>query len=157
MLTKKLNERPTVKLFLIFLLAVLIIVPAFVYVHNFEIIQDVDRFIAKDFQGGKITKIDILDKPTSRGRYRRIEIDGQQSPTYPVLITDFYSDTLIAVGQTIWKEANSKRFTIRTETTEMNYELNDQRMSRRIELIIMLVMAITLITLLTFLNAEMLQ
>ena len=155
--TKTLNERPAAKLFFILLLSSFFIVPAFVYIHNFDTIQDVDNFIEKDFKGGKITDIEELERPTSRGSYKRIEVDGQESPTYPVLITDFYSDTLIDVGQTIWKDAKSKQFKIRTETTEINYELSDPRKSRRIELIIILTMAVGLFGLLTFLNARILQ
>lgn len=152
--TKALNGRPAAKLFFILLLASFFIVPSFVYTHNFDIIQDVDDFIEKDFKGGKITDIEELERPTSRGRYKRIEVDGQESPTYPVLITDFYSDTLLAVGQTIWKDAKSEQFKIRTETTEMHYELSDQRKSRKIELIIILTLVIGLFGLLTFLNAK---
>jgi hypothetical protein len=47
-LSKTLNERPAAKLFFIFLLASIFIVPAFVYIHNFDIIKDVDNFIDKD-------------------------------------------------------------------------------------------------------------
>lgn len=153
-LIKTLNERPAAKLFFILLIASFFIVPAFVYIHNFDTIQDVDNFINKDFKGGKITDIEELERPTSRGSYKRIEVDGQESPTYPVLINDFYSDTLIAVGQTIWKDAKSRHFKIKTKTTEINYELSDPRKSRRIELIITLTIAIVLFGLLTFLNTK---
>ncbi len=156
-LSKILSERPAAKLFFILLLANIFIVPAFVYIHNFDIIKDVDNFIDKDFKGEKITDIEELERPNSRGKYKRIEVDGQESPTYPVLITDFYSDTLLAVGQTIWKESKSKQFKIRAETTEINYELADPKESRKIELIIIMTMAIGLSGLLTFLNAKISQ
>jgi len=149
---KTINERPAAKLIFILLLASFIIVPAFVFMLNFDVIRDVDNFINKGFKGETITDIEEFERPTSRGRYKRIEIGGRDSETYPVLITDFYSDTLIAVGQTIWKEEKSNQFRIMTGKTETNYELSDQRKSRTIELIVIMIMAIGLFGLLTILN-----
>jgi hypothetical protein len=149
---KRIDEKPAAKLFFILLFASLVIVPALVFIYTYDVISDVDNFIDKEFKGAKITAIQELERPNSRGRYRRIEVDGQVSPTYPILITDINADTSLAVGQTIWKDSKSSQFKIRREGTEINFELSDQRKSRRIELIVVMIIAVGLFGFLTFLS-----
>ncbi len=115
-------------------------------------IKDVDNFIEKEFRGERITKIEEFERPTSRGRYKRLEVNNEDSNTYPALVKDFNSDTMITVGRTIWKNANSKLFTIKAEKEIFEYELIDQRKSRKIELILFLIISTGLFSLLTFVN-----
>jgi len=130
----------------------LLIAPFQVYSTYSDLFHEIEVFQNKEFKGEEIAEVYEVNYKPGRGTYKKFRIHGQDFPTYPILLTNYDSDSLIDKGATVEKVANSNHFIVTNHLRRQEYELDDQRTGMTITMTIVLMMVLGWTIFMTFLG-----
>ncbi len=109
------SDNPESKVFFILGLIATIAVQFVIYNRYRDTIDFFDKFEKKEIKNEIVTNIRTRPFLPGRGTFRTIETNRDDKEEYPILLTgetDYDSETVIDSGAIIYKESNSREFSL---------------------------------------------
>lgn len=124
------TDHPLSRIFFVMGLIGLVVGPISIYVSYQGLVKGLDNFARAEFNDDTITQASYLDYKMSKGKYKTIQISGDQYNSYPIILTDYQSDSLIVERATISKSSNDLNFKVTYGDTTSEFAIYDKRADR---------------------------